>query len=449
MNPTLTIAIDINITPGAAGGVAQSTAGLVSSLGQLDGPETYLLIVRSQDHAEWIRQYAGPNQRVILKPKYVCRAAGKRLIKRALRPGVMALRRFWARLVPPPWPRMQISTGFYESLGCDVLHFPTQAFELAALPTIYNPHDLQHLHWPQFFEAWELAEREVVYRTACQFAQTVVVGSQWIKQDVIAQYGVRPEKVQVIPWASPTAQYPRISTEDLDAARRHYGVPATYALYPAVAWPHKNHLRLFEALALLRDRRGLVVNLVCTGARHESSWAAVQRRMRELRLDEQVKFLGFLPEADLRAVYRLAQFLVLPSLFEADSCPIHEAWSEGIPVASSNIAPLREQVGDAGIVFDPTDVTAMADAIERIATDGALRCDLVAKGHRRARDFDWKRTATAYRAVYRRAAGRQLNREDRWLLQWDWMRDPHLAPPHTTGGEDLRPPAREPAYQAT
>jgi glycosyltransferase involved in cell wall biosynthesis len=137
-----------------------------------------------------------------------------------------------------------------------------------------------------------------------------------------------------------------------------------------------------------------------------------------------VRFLGFLQEADLRAVYRLAQFLVLPTLFEADSCPVYEAWSEGIPVASSNHTAMPDQVGDAGLLFDAMNVTAIADALQRMTLDDRLRHDLVNRGYRRVKDFDWIRTAKAYRAVYRRAAGVPLGDEDRWLLSWDWMREP-------------------------
>jgi glycosyltransferase involved in cell wall biosynthesis len=344
----------------------------------------------------------------------------------ALRPLVKQIRRVVSRL-SMQYPTVSLSDGFYEGLGCDVLHFPTQPFILCALPTIYNPHDLQHLHYPQFWTAGELARRETVYRSACHYSNTVVVGSEWIKNDVVRQYGVHPDKVQIIPWAPPTAQYPEVDAKQLEEARGRLALPEVFAFYPAVTWPHKNHIRLFEALAELRDCRGLVVNLVCTGARYESHWPKVEASLKELRLEKQVTFLGFLSEADLRVVYRSAQFLMLPTLFEADSCPIHEAWSEGLPVASSSHTALPDQVGDAGLLFDAADVSAIADAIRRMATEPELRGDLVSRGHRRVKDFDWERTAKAYRAVYRRAAGMQLNEEDRWLLAWDWMKRPDEA----------------------
>jgi glycosyltransferase involved in cell wall biosynthesis len=325
-----------------------------------------------------------------------------------------------------------VSEGYYESLGCDVLHFPTQWFMLCAVPTIYNPHDIQHKHYPQFFTPKELAWRETMYSAACRFSNTIVVGSEWIKHDVMRQYNVNAEKVQIIPWAPPTDQYPAVSDSQLQDAKKRLGLPDAYAFYPAVTWPHKNHLRLLDAMAELRDKRGAVVNLICSGSKFPSFFPKVEQRIRELKLESQVKFLGFLSETDLRAVYRLAQFLVLPTLFEADSCPIHEAWMEGLPVASADITALPDQVGDAGVLFDPKNVSAIADAMQKMSSDADLREQLRQRGFVRVKDFSWNRTAKAFRAVYRRAAGCTLNDEDRSLLSWDWMREPRRTPEYQT-----------------
>jgi len=426
------VAIHIDVTPGAAGGTAQATQGLINALGQLEGPEEYVLVTQTPAQTSWIAQYAGANQQV------VCRRARSRAqtggamakglqrpdaVRRVLRPAVERVRQIVGRLTPQ-YPTVPLSDGFYESLGCDVLHFPTQPFMICALPIIYNPHDLQHLHYPQFWPPAEVARREVVYRAACQMAQTIVVNSEWIKRDVMRQYAVCGDKVQIIPGAPPTARYCAVSREVVEEVRQRLNLPATYALYPAVTWPHKNHLRLLEALARLRDQRGLVVNLVCTGAKWEPYWSQVEQRVMALGMSSQVRFLGFLSETELVAVYRMAQFLVLPSLFEADSCPIYEAWEEGVPVASSNHTALPDQVGDAALLFDAKDVGAIVDAVGRMVTNAQLRRELVERGHQRAKDFDWTRTAKAYRAVYRRAAGMNLGEEDRWLLEWDWMREP-------------------------
>jgi glycogen synthase len=89
------------------------------------------------------------------------------------------------------------------------------------------------------------------------------------------------------------------------------------------------------------------------------------------------------------------------------------------------IIPASDQVGDAGLLFDGKQVSPIGDALQAMATDADLRRPLVERGHRRVGDFDWERTAKAYRAVYRPAADAMLTEEDRWLLSWDWMREPH------------------------
>jgi glycosyltransferase involved in cell wall biosynthesis len=119
----------------------------------------------------------------------------------------------------------------------------------------------------------------------------------------------------------------------------------------------------------------------------------------------------------------MAQFVVIPTLFEAASGPLYEAWYDGAPVACSNVTSLPEQASDAALLFDPRSTESIAAAVAEMATNGKLRETLRERGERRLKDFSWERTAKAYRAVYRRAAGQPLEEEDRWLLTWDWMRD--------------------------
>lgn len=421
-NEILRIAIDARIALGKAGGVSQAIMRLVQTLGMLDGPETYTVVADSEERSSWLRPFLAPNQQFAYKSN-ASSQPNSGVLKNLRRAFVRAAGRL-AGSTPKTWPEVPVSDGFYESLECDVVHFPTQKFVLCAVPSIYNPHDLQHLHLPQFFTAAGIANRETIYQAGCHFARTVVVGSQWVKDDVISQYGVAPHKVQVVPEHQPIQSSSELSIEAIAEVRNKYELQEPFAVYPAVTWPHKNHLRLFEALAHLRDARGLKIRLICTGARHESHWPRIEDRLDALKLRDQVKFLGFVSERDLTAIYRLSQFLVMPTLFEASSLPIFEAWLEGTPVACADVTALPDQVMDAALLFDPYDTMSMADAIARMATDNELREQLRDRALMRLKDFDWERTAKAYRAVYRRAAGRRLTEEDSWLLSWDWMRNP-------------------------
>jgi len=421
----LRVAIDAQILPGGgSGGVEQVIIGLVHALGRLeDGEEEYVIVGPWQD-PEWLQPYVGPNEQIVRGHR-----APDHPLSRFLGPLRPVARRVYnlsgrflglRRILP----RVPVSDGSYESLGCDVIHFPYQGFVSCALPMIYNPHDLQHLHYPQFFTPAQIAWRETVYPAGCRLAHTVAVASQWVKQDIAQHYHVNPDKIQVIPWAPPTQAYPEPNADALDPARKKYELSNPFALYPSMTWAHKNHIRLLEALALLRDRDGLKVHLVCTGHQGEF-WPQIQARLSALRIGDQVKFLGMVSPENLRALYHLAQFVVIPTLFEAASGPLFEAWQDGTPVACSEVTSLPEQAGNAALLFDPFSVEAIAKAVAQMATDSKLREDLRQRGTRRLQDFSWERTAKAYRAVYRRAGGFPLSEEDHWLLSWDWMREPH------------------------
>ena len=411
------VGIIVDVEPGIHGGIATALRSLITALGKLEGPETYVLIVESQTQIDWLSPLAS-NQMFELRP-----ALTESAVKKGIRLAKGAVKKALGRDGRASWPVVPVSDGYLESLGLDVLHQPTQGFTYCAIPTVYNPHDLQHLHYPQFFDIADLTWRETIYRAACRTSQAIIVNSQWIKDDVVAQFAVSPDKVQIIPEAAPTQLLAEVSDEDKAATRAKYALPERYIFYPNNTWPHKNHLRLFEAMAWLRDEKGTTVPLVSTGARHEPSREKLDSRIRELGLENQVQLLGFVSSAELRAIYQMARCLVVPSLFEANSLPIFEAWAEGIPVASSNVTALPEQVGDAGLLFDPMDPQDMGSVIQRIFTDDALCADLIAKGKVRLSDFDFLRTARANRATYRRAAGRRLNEADTALLANDWMRN--------------------------
>lgn len=425
----LRIAINAQVVPHSGGGGLETVlAGLIQTLGRIDdGAEEYIIISR-WDNPECWQPYVGTNQKIVRGPAPPSQAvsAKRERLKRALGPLLPKATGVYRSLFPLPparrWPEVPISDGFYESLGGDVIHFAYQDFTLCAIPSIYNPHDLQHRHYPQFFEPSALAWRETIYPAGCLLSQTVAVASQWVKQDIERHYRVHPDRIQVIPWAAPMQIYTAPTAETLSAVRRKYALREAFALYPAMIYAHKNHIRLLEALALLRQRERLELHLVCTGDKKDF-WPQVEGRVHELNLQEQVKFLGMVSPEELRALYRLCQFVVIPTTFEAASSPLFEAWQDAAPTACSTVTSLPEQAGDAALLFDPFSVEAIAEALRRMATEPALREELKRKGERRLRDFSWERTAKAYRAMYRRAGRRPLSEEDRSLLGWDWMQN--------------------------
>jgi glycosyltransferase involved in cell wall biosynthesis len=413
----LRVCLDARLEEGVSGGVQQFVIGLARGLSQLGDADDEYLFLASPDSSGWLRPYlTGACRLLPVQEGGVSRAAvrgARRILPRWLRArGGRVLDRVLESLRPV---RVPVSDGTIERAGVDVMHFTVQAGFLTEVPSIYQPYDLQHLHLPRHFPAAQRRWRETVYPALCRKASRVAVMSRWVKNDVVRQYHLAPEKVQIVSWAPVLEAYPVPGAADLDLARAKFRLPVAFAFYPAQTFRHKNHIGLLEALALLRDRRGLVVPAVFSGTLNEF-FPAIRRRVRELRLDDQVRFLGYVSPLELQCLYRLCTLLAFPSRFEGGGMPIQEAFSTGVAVACSNVTCLPEQVGDAALLFDPGDVGAIASALERLWRDPELRGALAAKGRARVAPFTWSRTARVYRALYRLVGGRSLTDEDRAAL---------------------------------
>ena len=417
----LRIAINAQLTPESGTGGIVSVLRALARVTELDGPEEYVF-VGPYDDPEWLRPLLsgqqsivrGPNPRPAEKQDTQDDAARGRLFARRLG------RMFGIRSESESERPGLSGSKFFESLNCDVVHFPFQTFEKCSVPTIFNPHDLQHVHFREFFSPADIVRREQLYPMACRAAHTVVVASNFVKDDVVEHFSLDPRKVQVIPWAPPPLVQSSHQAEgktDLEVARKYGLVNGPFALYPAMTWEHKNHIRLLEAVAQLRDHDGLALQVVCTGFKTDF-WPQIEKRLHEMKLQELVKFPGLIPVEDLNALYRSAQFVIVPTLYEAASAPVFEAWQHGVAVACSRVNGLPEQAGVGALLFDPMSVSEIKSALRRLGDDRFCE-DLRLRGSRRLSEFSWERTAKSYRAVYRRAAGQKLNDEDRWLLASD------------------------------
>lgn len=423
---SIRIAINAQLSPSSgAGGVVSVLIGLIAALGKLDdGNEEYIIVGPWKDY-DWLSPYLGANQKLIRGPNPETEQDRPfNTLPSRLRPFAKLINKWLIKFLNIPSKRYEIplSNGFYENLGCDLIHFPYQDFVLCALPSIYNPHDLLHLHYPQFFTPGQLYKREILYRAGCNYAQTIVVGSEWIKNDLIYQYSLNPQKVQVIPWGVPSQHFPKPTPELLKNVIIKYNLPEKFAFYPAMLWPHKNHKRLIDAVAYLRDKKGIKINLICTGNPSSNNWNNLLEHVARLNLQSQVKFLGIVPYQEIRAIYKLANFVIIPTLFEAASGPVFEAWEEEIPVACSEVTSLPEQVGNAALLFNPFSVEEISIALEKMTNDERMRRTLIENGKKRLGDFSWELTANAYRAVYRRTLGFELSDYEKALLNWDWMK---------------------------
>jgi glycosyltransferase involved in cell wall biosynthesis len=412
VSPPLRVCIDSRLGSGISGGVEQVAIGLATGLSKLtDADEEYLFLVHPDQEA-WLRPYLdGPCRPIHSRMEYPGQGGLGPTARQAMRQRMpLSKRRELLR-----------SDGTIEGEGVDVVHFPMQEAFLTDVPSIYQPHDLQHLHLPDLFTSRERARRELVYRTHCERASLVAMMTSWGRRDLIEHYGINPEKVAVVTWGSVIDEYPAPTEADLGRVRSELGLPDAFLIYPAQTWPHKNHGRLLEALAAVRDAQGIEIPLVCPGRKNDG-FQRVADRIRELGLEGQTWFPGFVGPVELRSLYALARALIFPSKFEGWGMPVTEAFASGLPVGCSSAKGLPDVVGDAGLIFDPDSAAEIGDCAVRLWTDEALRADLVERGRRRAEEFSIDRSVRLFRAHYRRVGGRRASEEDLILL-----RDPPLA----------------------
>jgi len=413
------VAVDAALDVVSGSGAERGIAALVDALNRLPAEDSYL-VVTSPLAPQWVAAHTGHRARIVVAPhsfadptsvRWLRLRARVRTLAGSLLPTARRLTRFApaSRGVPSP-----LSDPFFKSLGAQVVHFPFQQYVRTGLPCIFEPMDLQHRHLPELLTASELARREATYTVACDEADAVVAPSHWERRDLIAELGLPPAKVYTILRPVPTALAEPPSETFCRAVRKRFSLPESFLLYPAHTWAHKNHLRLLEAVA--QARRTTSVAIVCSGTQTEH-FAAIKQRLKELDLEEAVRFVGHVTAMEVRALYRLARGLIFPSLHEGASFPLLEAFADDLAVASSESGGLREIAADAAVLFDATSVNSIADAMVSIWTDAGLRERLIRKGRLRLVHFDPVVSARTYRALYRSLAGHALSADDSELLE--------------------------------
>lgn len=293
-------------------------------------------------------------------------------------------------------------------LRLDLLHSPDFVLpERRPYAGVVTVHDLAFLRFPRLVTP-QAARYYARVREAVQSAERVIAVSDCTRRDLLELLDVPEEKVRVVYEAAGSAFHPQaIDPQE----RRTYGgrvlAPQQFVLFVGTIEPRKNLAGLLRAFHRMRERHPHLdphPRLVIAG---EEGWLSeeVFRIVNELRLAQEVAFVGRVPTADLVWLYRAARFFVFPSLYEGFGLPPLEAMACGTPVIASTAGALPEVVGDGGWLVPPGDVDGWADAMARLWSDEALREQLRTRGLERASRFSWEEAARKTLAVYREAIG--------------------------------------------
>jgi glycosyltransferase involved in cell wall biosynthesis len=277
------------------------------------------------------------------------------------------------------------------------LTFPSEYGFLNKRPFVMPIHDLQHRLQPMFPEVsagGEFQRREFLFANACRAATLILVDSEVGKEDVLACYGnvIEPDRIRVLSYFPVNAVQRVTDPARLALVRSRYNLPERFFFYPAQFWPHKNHVRIVDAIGAVCARTGVRIPVAFCGHYNNDPhrvriFEAITRRKTELGIADCIHYLGFVPDEDMAALYSLAAGLVMPTFFGPTNIPILEAWMCGCPTITSDIRGVREQAGDAALLVDPSSVDAIADALWRLWSDPTIARGLVERGTRRAQSY--------------------------------------------------------------
>lgn len=291
-------------------------------------------------------------------------------------------------------------TKFLRTLNkenCDLVHFPH--FNVPILykkPFIVTIHDLTLSLFPGR-KMTRLHHRLAYHKTiknAVKKAKKIIAVSHHTKKDIVEHLKIDPAKITVI-YHGIAKEFEK--TNDTDVLQKHQ-IPGPYLLYTGVWRNHKNLKRLIQALKILKSKTPL--KLVITG-NPDPHYPEVQQTVKDLGLQDDVVFPGFVSEKELIQLYSHAAIYVFPSLYEGFGFPPLEAMKCATPVVASNASSIPEVCGiQNAVFFDPQDENEIAQKILEVYNNKPLQMEMVKNGLQHAAQFSWEKMVTETTKLY-------------------------------------------------
>lgn len=300
------------------------------------------------------------------------------------------------RLLANIWQRFRLPLPVERFTGkIDILHAPDFVLPPTRSRALLTVHDLTFVLYPECFKP---ALRRYLSRAVPRSlprASLVLADSYATRADLVQHMHVNAERVAVI-YPGVTPQFRPLPAAITEPVRQRLGLPAQFLLFVGTLEPRKNLVRLLHAFQPLSASLHLVI-----AGRKGWLYEPIFTTVEQSGLNRQVMFLDFVDDADLPALYNLAQAFVYPSLYEGFGIPVAEALACGIPVVTANVASLPEVAGDATVLVDPLDTRAITTGIEQALADAER---LRAAGPQQAARFTWEESARALLDCYQNLA---------------------------------------------
>jgi alpha-1,3-rhamnosyl/mannosyltransferase len=267
------------------------------------------------------------------------------------------------------------------------------------IPAILTVYDVIPLRFPDYVSTQARLFFFMTTKLAVSVAKSLIAISISTKKDYLKRFRILQNKIKVIPLAVSSDFRPQ-PKEEVSRVRNVYNLPKSFILYLGINKPHKNLTRLIDAWSLLVGERTGEYSL-CIAGEWDERYPEPKRRVIQLGLQEQIKFLGPIKEQDLHGLYSAATIFVFPSLYEGFGLPVLEAMACGTPVACSNVSSLPEIVESAALLFDPNSYKSMAETLVSLIENRSLQDNLRELGFDQAKKYTWQRTASETLRIYR------------------------------------------------
>ena len=305
-----------------------------------------------------------------------------------------------ARAQRTAWEQLRLPRRL-RALGIDVLHSTHHTLPLgpASFRRVVTVHDVTFFRIPQRYPLARRLYMQTSTQLAARVADAIIVPSETVRDDVRRFLHVPEAKLDVV-YEAAAARFAPVARAAAAAVARSYGIDGPYVLSVGSLEPGKNRPRLIRALSDLRAE-GIGHRLVVVGQR-AWDYALELALVRELVMERQVIFPGYVRDEDLPSLYSGAEAVALPSLYEGFGLPVLEAMACGAPVLTSNTGATAEVAGAAALLVDPRSVDAIRDGLRALLCDPGLRADLRERGFERAGEFSWQRAAAETHEVYER-----------------------------------------------
>jgi glycosyltransferase involved in cell wall biosynthesis len=297
-------------------------------------------------------------------------------------------------------------------LQCDLVHVPHLFWypRRAPCPYIVTVHDLLNYFYPTG-NGSEMKRmlHNFLTRRALERSARILAVSKFTRSDIIRIYRIRPEKIEVV-YNAIDERFRRghANQADREMIAERYQVNYPFLLYAGNIMPHKNVVRIIEAFsalktALQKEDRFPDLKLIIIGD-ELSKHPDLRRTVVKGAVQNDVRFLGFVPIDVLRIFYDAAKVFVFPSLYEGFGLPPLEAMAHGTPVVASNMTSLPEVAGNAAVLVNPENVFEIMRAVHRVLVDQPLRERLKERGYEQVQKFSWETSARRTLEIYREVA---------------------------------------------